>query len=80
MPTIVSHQDKTNLRDAIIAVHRDKCQRRTAIARYGVSGRRLSLAVTSLEEEEKVKGVQLIENDNQNQLTRWIVKHLNINK
>ena len=80
MPTVVTltHQDKTNLKKAIIAVHCEKIPRRTAIARYRISGRRLSSAVANLEEHEKLKGSNLIEDEQQKQLTRWIDKHLNM--
>ena len=78
MPTIIRHDDKMRMKHATIAVHRDDQPKRAAITKFKVSGRRTSSAVSSIEEHEKIKGVKLIESENQKQLSRWIDSHLNI--
>ena len=67
MPTavVLNHEDKLRLKEAIIAVHRDNMPRRNAIAQYNISGRRLSTAITNIEEHEKLKDEKLIGNEKQ---------------
>ena len=66
MPTIVSYKDKTDLREVTMSVHRDSLPRMIATAQFKVSGRRLSSAVICLEEQEKLKGVKLVETNLRN--------------